>query len=154
MFLLVTVGHKSLTDIMEYGVLQHYQKWMLCHCFPEIILLLNFSIDIHASLEPEQLQTRRRLIKLKVCYNILNNYSCIPPTVIDLMPKPIPIDTLFSLMLYPSGTTYHLMYLTALLPCPLRQESLLCTFSFVSTFVFCIFLLFYTPYLEYMPLSL
>ena len=31
------------------------------------------------SLNWQPLQTRRRLIKLKVCYNILNNYSCIPP---------------------------------------------------------------------------
>ena len=40
------------------------------------------------SLNWQPLQTRRRLIKLKVCYNILNNYSCIPPSVFTPHPYP------------------------------------------------------------------
>ena len=76
------------------------------------------------SLNWQPLQTCRRLIKLNICYNILNIYSCIPhqfspltPILIydiliarcflDLMLKPIPIY-IFFIELYTAGTTYPL----------------------------------------------
>ena len=36
------------------------------------------------------LSTRRKMQKLKVCYNILNDFSCIPSTSFTLHPRPSP----------------------------------------------------------------
>ena len=72
------------------------------------------------SLNWQPLEIRKRLIKIKVCYNIPNNYSCIYPLLflthtllpvyvifmtecsLDQMPRPTPIDTLDILSIWNS----------------------------------------------------
>ncbi len=80
------------------------------------------SLCSRLNLQP--LVTCRRIQKLKLCYNILHNHSCIPSDTFIPHPRPSPgyitlnlssplpsvpwpIDTPFLLMLCPSGTHYQ-----------------------------------------------
>jgi len=58
--------------------------------------------DIRTVLNWQTLETRRKIIKLKVYYNILNHYSCIPSSSFNPHPHPSP-------NLYPRNKTLYLM---------------------------------------------
>jgi len=90
--------------------------------------------DIRTALNWQTLESRRNIIKLKVCYNILNHYSCIPSSSFTPIPTHPPDYTLttklclyltlepchtnltFLLTLYQHGTPYVLILSTALHP--------------------------------------
>jgi len=111
------------------------------------------------SLNWQPLQTRRRLIKLKVCYNILNNYSCIPPSVFTPHLYPHLRHSHSKMVLRPNAKTnsHRYSFFIDVMPIwnslppdvinspSLRQESLLCTFSFISTLFIFVFSWFLYP---------
>jgi len=104
------------------------------------------------SLNWQPLQTCRRLM-LKVCYNILNNYSCIPPSVFTPHPYPHLRHSHSKMVLRPNAKTNSHKYSFFIdvisiwnslppdvinSPCPMSFKariSLLCRFSFICTLV-------------------
>ena len=59
--------------------------------------------DIRNALNWQTLESHRKIIKLKVCYNILNHYSCIPSSSFTPHPHPSP-------RLYPHNKTLFVPY--------------------------------------------
>ena len=59
--------------------------------------------DIRTALNWQTLESHRKIIKLKVCCNILNHYSCIPSSSFTPHPHPSP-------RLYPHSKTLFVPY--------------------------------------------
>ena len=62
------------------------------------------------SLNWQPLEIRKRLIKIKVCYNIHNNYSCIPSSVFNLHPSSGLRHFHDRMLLRPNAKTYSHRY--------------------------------------------